>query len=322
MFSNFENKTILITGGCGYLASALIRLLCDTKCRVIRLDRPESDWSRIGENVEVNDLAADIRDPQIWEQALDGVDIVFHFAAQTSAYCANDDPTADHLINVQPMLQLLEACRRQQRRPAVCFSSTVTVAGIPASLPVNEQHPDHPLTLYDLHKQMAEQYLQYYAGQGVVRGVALRLTNIYGPGPASSRADRGVLNRMIRKALAGEPLTVYGSGELLRDYLFVDDAAGAFLAAAAAAGKLNGRRFVIGSGEGHTIAGAMEVVAQRTALKTGVTVAVDHIPPPASLSPIEERNFVADSNSFMLATGWKPAYSFALGIDRTLEAFS
>jgi nucleoside-diphosphate-sugar epimerase len=270
----------------------------------------------------VIDVSGDIRDPEVWERNLEGVDFVFHLAAQTSTYQANDDPVADQAVNLMPMLHLLEACRRRGTRPTVCFASTVTVAGIPERLPVDETHPNHPLTVYDLHKQMAEQYLRWYAEQGAVRGVTLRLANVYGPGPRSSRSDRGILNQMMRRALAGEPLTVYGAGDQLRDYAYVEDVARAFIAAARHSEKLNGGCFVIGSGQGHTIAGAMGMIAERAAARTGIAVEVRHVAPPGSLSPIEQRNFIADPRRFCEATGWHARYSLAEGIDLTMEEFS
>jgi nucleoside-diphosphate-sugar epimerase len=169
---------------------------------------------------------------------------------------------------------------------------------------------------------MAEQYLRWYSEQGIVRGVALRLANIYGPGPRSSRDDRGILNLMIRRALTGEPLTVYGTGEQLRDYLYIEDAARAFLAAAAHSETLSGRHFVIGSGVGHAISDALEIVASRAEARTGKPVEVRRVPPPDTLSPIERRNFVADSRRFTSATGWQPRYSLSEGIDRTMEELS
>ena len=317
----FTGKKILITGGAGYLASNLVALLKNSDCHIIRLDRQDACREPVKGAAQITDVYGDVGDPTIWERCLPGIDFVFHFAAQTSTYIANDDPVSDHSVNVMPMLHLLEACRRLGNCPTVCFSSTVTVAGIPERLPVDENHPDHPLTVYDLHKLMAEQYLGWYAEQGFVRGVTLRLANVYGPGPRSSRSDRGILNQMIRRALAGDPLTVYGTGNQIRDYIYVEDVAKAFIAAALHCEALNGRYFIIGSGRGHSIAEAMRMITERSAEKTGKTVAVQHIDPPGSLSPIEQRNFVADSRLFIEQTGWRASHTLAEGIDQTMEAF-
>ena len=197
----------------------------------------------------------------------------------------------------------------------------MTEAGIPTRLPVDETHPDTPITIYDLHKLMAESYLKYYSGQGIIQGAILRLANIYGPGPKSSSADRGVLNVMVRKALNGEPLTVYGKGDYLRDYVYVEDVARAFLMAGANIEPVNSQHFVIGSGQGCTLAEAFNLVAERVALKAGQPVPVTHVEPPTPQSPIEARNFVADTTRFWQATGWKARVSLTEGIDRTIDVF-
>jgi UDP-glucose 4-epimerase len=317
---SFKGKIIIITGGAGYLASNLVSLLSQSDCRIIRMDRHDVCWEKVSGMAEVTDVSCDVCDPSVWD-VLEGVDYIFHFAAQTSTYVANASPVDDQAINVMPMLNLLEACRRLGTCPTVCFSSTVTIAGIPERLPVDETHPNHPLTVYDLHKFMAEQYLSWYAEQGFVNGVTLRLANVYGPGPRSSRSDRGILNQMVRRALEGKNLTVYGTGEFVRDYVYVEDVARAFMNAALLSEKLNARYFVIGSGKGYSIAEAMQLIADHAVTKTGSRVVVQHIAPPDSLSPIEQRHFVADSRLFSEATGWNAHYSLSEGIDQTMEAF-
>jgi nucleoside-diphosphate-sugar epimerase len=317
----YAGKTILITGGAGFIASNVVRLLCDAKGLILRLDRHGTVFSPIKGKAEIKDIFGDVRERNIWKDLIPGVDVIFHFAAQTSTYVANADPGADIRINVAPMVHLLETCRISPKRPTVLFSSTVTVAGIPASLPVDETHPDNPVTIYDLHKLIAEQYLRYYVNEGVVDGVILRLANIYGPGPKSGSSDRGILNLMAHRALAGVPLTVYGKGNQIRDYLYVEDAARAFLTAAIHAGKLNGRHFVIGSEQGYTISQAMHLISERAALKTGIHTPVTHIDPPSPQSTIESRSFIANSKLFRESTGWQARYSLAEGVDRTLEVF-
>jgi UDP-glucose 4-epimerase len=320
-FDSFYNKKILITGGAGYLATNLIAQLREIDCHIIRVDRPGVQLVPLVGKFTFHDIEADIRDRVIWESLLDDIDIVFHFAAQTSVYVAEQDPKADLAINIMPMLHLLETCREKQLKPVVLFSGTVTEVGLPQHLPVNEDCSDHPITIYDLHKWMAENYLKHYTTTGIIKGVILRLANVYGPGPKSSSADRGVLNMMIRKALQGQALTVYGDGKYLRDYVYVEDVAQAFLNAAANIDSVSGKHFVIGSGEGYTIMQAITLVAERVALMTGERVPVINIDPPSLLSPIEFRNFVADTHQFTKTTGWSAKYSLTEGIDATIQAF-
>src|SRR2546425_980791 len=138
---------------------------------------------------------------------------------------------------------------------------------------------------------------------------------------ANHRAERGILNTMIRKALDGETLTIYGKGDYLRDYVYVQDVAKAFLMAGANIERVDGQHFVLGSGHGHTLEDTFNLVAQRVALKTGQQVQVTHIKPDGPLSPIETRSFVADSSKFIHATGWRPSCSLGEGIDRTVESY-
>lgn len=317
----YTGKRILITGGAGYLAAGLIRALQEVDCDIIRLVRPGRQARPGIGRARVHDREGDVRCREVWESVLPDVQVVFHLAAQTSVYVAEKDARADLEANVLPMLHLLETCRVNAYRPIVVFAGTVTEAGVPDRVPVDETHPDRPITIYDLHKWMAENYLRHYAHEGIVRGVALRLANVYGPGPASSSADRGILNLMIRRAIRGETLTVYGSGEQMRDYLHVDDVSLAFLLAGSKIDVLNGEYFVIGSGMGYTIREAIAMVAERAARRSGRRVDVIHVDPPTPQSPIEARNFVADSGRFSQPTGWRARYGLPDGIDRTIEVF-
>jgi nucleoside-diphosphate-sugar epimerase len=267
------------------------------------------------------DLAGNIADEAFWEIALPGADFVFHFAAQTSAYVADKNPAVDFRANVLPMLALLEVCRVNGHHPMILFPATATQFGAPDLLPVDESQPDRPLTIYDCHKIIAENYLEHYARQGWARGVALRLANIYGPGPVGGSPDRGVLNMMMRRAVNWEPITIYGAGDQIRDYLYVLDAVEAFLAAALHSEYVNGKHFVIASGKGHTLAQAFELVAERTRLLTGKPVSVVHLAPPPGLSRVEDRDFIGNFARFNAATGWTPHIMLREGLDRTLKSF-
>jgi UDP-glucose 4-epimerase len=313
------NQKILITGAGGYLAAAILRLLKDRCSHIVRVGRRKERFPPVAGTSRITDLAGDIRSRTLWESALEGTDIVFHLAAQTSVALAEEDPWDDLQVNVAPMLHLLETCRHRRWNPTVLFAGTVTVAGLPQTLPVDESHPENPITVYDLHKLMAEKYLKYYAGRGFVRGAILRLANVYGPGPRSSSADRGVMNQMIWKAVRGEPLTVFGTGKQIRDYVYVDDVARAFAAATQNIENINGRHFVIGSGRGCSILEAAALIADRVRLKTGRQPEVRRIEPPQRPSEIDARNFVADTRSFSGATGWTPQVPLTDGVDRTIQ---
>ena len=312
-------RTIAVTGAAGFLGARLVSRLAAERCRIIRAARtapPPLD----GAAATVIDVVGDLSDPAPWELVA-GAEIIFHLAAQTSAVVADANVASDFNANVTPMRHLLSVCRRRGSRPIVLFAGTVTEAGVPSRLPVNEDAPDNPITTYDRHKLTAESELQAAALDGRVCGSTLRLANVFGPG-ATGRSDRGVLNRMIEIALRGDSLTVYGTGMYVRDYVFVEDVVDAFLMAAAHPEQMNARHFVIGSGRGISIRDAFELIASRVEARTGRRVAVISAPSAVPLSPIDERNFIADASRFSAATGWHPAWSLIDGIDRTIEALA
>lgn len=317
---HLSGQTILVTGASGFLGSCIVRQLAAVPCRIRRLDRRVSPDTRPGGVAEIEDVSGDVRDPHCWAAAAEGVDVVLHLAGQTSVYVANDNPGEDLVANVMPVNHLAEACRLHQRRPVVVLAGTATVVGLTDVALVDESHPDHPITFYDLHKWMAEQYIEAYTRAGVMAGTTLRLANVYGPGPQGSSSDRGFLNAMVRRALAGETLTMYGTGAFVRDYVFVEDVARAFLSAAAAPDAVEGRHFLIGTGRGTTLAQALALVADRVARRTGHRVSVVSVEPPPGLSAIEQRNFVADTTRFRTATGWSTRVDLEDGIDQTIES--
>jgi nucleoside-diphosphate-sugar epimerase len=312
-------KTIAVTGAGGFVGGRLVGRLAVQRCRVIRAARtalPPID----GAAATVSDVVGNLSEPAPWDR-LAAADVIFHLAAQTSVAVAEADVAADFHANVTPIRHLLSACRRHGSRPIVVFAGTVTEAGLPSRMPVNEDEPDNPITTYDRHKLLSEHDLKAAALQGTVVSSTLRLANVFGPG-ASRRSDRGVLNRMIATAMRGQPLTVFGTGDYLRDYVFIDDVVNAFLMAAAHSERLNGQHFVIGSGHGVSIRDAFELVAARVEARTGRSVAVVSAPSASQLSGIETRNFIADSSRFASATGWQPAWSLVDGIDRTIESLT
>ncbi|HTP61550.1 MAG TPA: NAD-dependent epimerase/dehydratase family protein [Burkholderiales bacterium] len=319
--NSFEGSRVVVTGGSGFLASALIARLAQVKCRILRIVRPASPAPASPSGPAACELLrGDLRERAFCDAALAGSNYVFHFAAQTSVYQAERDPVADALANVQPMRNLVDAGRDRGIRPFILFSGSATQCGIPERLEVNESLPDRPVTAYDRHKLEAEGLLEEGVRRGWVRGMTLRLANIYGPGADRANTDRGILDQMMRRALRGEALTLYGEGGQLRDYVYVDDAVSAFLAAAVCAVRTDGRHFVLGTGEGRSLADAFALIARRAERLTGRKVTIASIPQPPGQSPIEGRSAIVNPTRFRTVTGWTPRITFPKGVDLTLQA--
>lgn len=317
----YAGKTVVVTGAGGFLGGRLVARLAGTACTIVRVSRT-AQLAMPASQATVRDETGDLGDRALWDRLITGADLIVHLAAQTSATAADADPEADAAANLNPTRHLLDACRQQRHRPAILLAGTVTQTGVPSKLPVDEDAPDHPVTVYDRHKLMAERELKEAVSRGSARGATLRLSNLYGPGSPGSSQDRDVLNRMIRTALRGDPLTVFGAGNWLRDYLFVDDAADAFLMAGRRADHVNGRHYVVGSGAGISIRHAFELVASRVEAATGRRVPVVADDSPRQAATIEQRHFVADSSRLTADTGWRPRWTLADGIDHTIKAYS
>lgn len=310
-------RTLLITGASGYVAGALAAKLSAAGGRMIRLSR-----SQLAPVPRAEDVVGDVTDAALWHQLAPRVDAILHLAGETSAYAAERDPAASLAINVVPVLHAIAAAAAAPNRPMLVIAGTATQVGLCESLPVSEAAVDNPVTVYDLHKLFAERHLLLAASRGDVRGCCLRLANVYGPGPnVNGAADRGVLNKVVRAALAGKSITVYGDGSHIRDYVYLDDVAEAFLAAAAHPDTASGHAFLVASGQATRLGEAFGLAAERVALVTGQTVPVLTAPWPDGMLPIEFRNFAADVSALTAATGWRPRVGLAEGIDRTISAF-
>ena len=147
------------------------------------------------------------------------------------------------------------------------------------------------------------------------------LANVYGPGPKSSSTDRGILNQMIRKAMKGQNLTLYGKGDQMRDYIFVEDVIEAFLAAAVKKREIDGRSFLLASGIGTTLSEAFHLVARRVQIKVGQLVDVQSVEPPEESSSVDSRHFVGNINAIRSSLKWEPKHPLLEGIDRTIDYF-
>ncbi|MGB5620636.1 MAG: NAD-dependent epimerase/dehydratase family protein, partial [Desulfobacterales bacterium] len=145
----YHGRTILITGGRGYIGSALTQSLAGINCKLILLDQSPGDvWWPEEQTADILLLNGDVSAQQSWSDALPGVDYVFHLAAKEYFYRSEYDPEQDLQFNALPVLHLLEVCRLQSYRPKIVFASSANLFGLADTLPVNEDNRDNPLTMW------------------------------------------------------------------------------------------------------------------------------------------------------------------------------
>ncbi len=320
ILASYAGRSIAVTGAGGYIGSALVEALKSVEATLYRLSGDLKNLPQLSDSQAVLvDVEADISRKDTWERLCESVDIIFHLAAQTNVYKAWEDPEADWKVNVLPVLNMLEACRTTEAKPAIVFTGTATEVGLTEEVPVNEDLKDKPITIYDVHKLAAENYLKAYCANNYARATVLRLANVYGYGQGSKNSGRGVINIMAARALAGEELTIYGDGKYLRDYVYKKDVINALLCCWPNIDALNGKEFLIASGIGITLEDAVKKIASEAEKMIGTAVNVRHVSAPENISPIEYRNFIADISAFREASDWRPEFAFEEGIKELLK---
>ena len=305
-----------VTGASGQIGSELCRQLTAVEMEVIGIGRGSPPkffphrW--VTWNIGVEDRpSAQLMVP----------DVVIHLAGQTSAYRARAALEEDIRLNVLGFAQVLLAALELGGNPFVVAAGAATEVGLLEASMINDEHADHPQTFYDVAKVTQGLYLQQFAAEGWLSGCRVRFANVYG-GVHRGDTDRGFLNRAVRRALAGEPLTYFADGSYIRDFVHVSDAASALRAAAANKNLTVGETFMLGTGQGTPIRAALEVISRVVYEVTGVTAPVTQGEPMDGLYPIERRDVVIDSGRFASLTGWSPTTTLEMGIRGMVESLS
>lgn len=318
--ARYEGKSVLITGAMGYIGSRLTEAFSVVNCRLLLLDLPEHQaYTPENSKADISYAQGDVSLPNTWEFILPGVDYVFHLAA-VEYNRANFDMSRDLQVNAVSVFHMLEQCRKNNYHPKIVFSSSANLFGMVDMLPVNENCPDDPLSLWSAHKLMAEHYFHIYAQRYGIESIILRLANVYGPTADKVTTGNVVINRVIAKALSGSVLVTYSNRNCLRDYVYLDDVVRAFLYTGVIDRSLyDGRLYVVGSGEGKTIAEVWQIIADKVKAYMHKDVSVE-ANDSVKLEPLDMRQFVADSAAFRKVTNWKPQVALEKGADLTVRA--
>jgi nucleoside-diphosphate-sugar epimerase len=320
-----NSPLIVVLGAAGFVGSAVFRELAQHPVRIRAVSRrrcPVPDNARA--DIEV--LSADLTEPGQMAAAVAGADVVIHslayIAGASTWRIADGDPGAER-VHVGLMQDLLHAVRDRadsQERPTVLFTGSVTAAGPSDGEVLDGTEPDRPKNYYERLKLQAERLLLAADAAGEVRGASLRLTTVYGYSAGSTARDKGIVSTMTRRAVAGEPLTMWHDGTVRRDLLHVDDVARAFWAAIPCMDVLAGKRWLLGTGQGAPLGDVFTKVSALVAEQTGKEpVPVVSVAPPRYAEASDFRSVTIDSSAFRAATGWKPQVSLEEGLRLTTE---
>ncbi len=303
-----KRERVLITGGCGFIGSHLVDKLIALGHEVAVLDNLcSSDSSAVPKSCEL--LKLDVTSDQ---RKLDKVfekfhpDAVFHLAAQKDLHTSVLNPVRDATVNIIGSLHVLEAMRKIGGGRMV-FASTAAVYSPNATLPITENRANlGPVSPYGISKRTAEMYMYNYSNMYPVAAISLRFSNAYGP--RGSFGMPNVIDIFAQKIARGEPITIYGSGEQTRDFVYIDDMVDAFTRAMRVAwcGEVN-------------IATNTEVsvnqVAKMMEKEFGVDVATQY--KEARDGELFQNRL--DPSLAVEVMGWRPKTAFAEGLKRTVE---
>jgi UDP-glucose 4-epimerase len=313
----FAGAECVVTGGLGFIGSNLVHQLVGAGARVRVIDALVDGHGGDRRNIdgcEVEVVVAEIGDPVVAD-VLDGVDVVFNLAGQVSHTASMVDPERDLHLNAITHSRFLEMLRRVAPEARVVHASTRQVYGRAIRFPVDETHPTHPVDVNGVSKLAGEQLHMVYAHAHGMAITSLRLTNVYGPRQRLSSNQLGFLPVFIRKAMLGETIELFGTGEQRRDCLYVDDVIDALVSCSGEAGI--GHVYNVGHAHHHALAD----LAWMTARLAGAGSDVKSIEWPESHRQIDIGSFESDSAAIARDVGWAATTEISDGLRTTIDFY-
>lgn len=316
----YRRRSVLLTGGLGFIGSNLAIRLAGMGARVTVVDActPGCGWNLeniqpIASRIEV--IERDIADAAALRSVISEAEVIFNLAGEVSHIHSMELPERDLEINARAQLRFLIECADAVPGVRVVYAGTRQVYGAPKYLPVDETHPVEPVDFNGIHKRAAEQYHHVLTKTGRLDAVVLRLSNVYGPRMGVHVPCQGFLPVFFRKLLRGEMIEIYGDGEQLRDPVYVEDAVDGFLLAGRLA-KPDYRVFNIGGPAPMPIGH----IARTVCAVAGAPPPV-HREFPAELNAISIGSYASNSSRAHRELGWFPRIGLEQGLAATLDYF-
>jgi len=303
----------LVTGGAGFIGSHLVERLLQRGERVRVVDNLSTgSIERLGRvRSAIDFVEADLADPRVCDQVVDGVTYVLHQAAIPSVQRSIRDPLASNRANVTATLNLLESCRTRGVGRVV-YAASSSAYGNTAVLPKQEDMPANPLSPYALQKFVGERYARMYHELFGLETVSLRYFNVFGPSQDPQSEYSAVIPKFIDKLLNGETLTIFGDGEQSRDFTYVDNVVEANLLALTATGAA-GKVYNIGCGTRISL-NQLVAILERI---IGRKARVEYQP----ARPGDVRDSQADIARAKSILDYSPQISIEAGLSKTVDWF-
>jgi len=303
------SKTILVTGGAGFIGSHLCDAFSAEGHRVLVIDNLSSGRrENLSADAELHVL--DIGD----EAAADlvrtaGIDVLVHHAAQMDVRRSTEDPVFDARTNILGTLNLVKAAVEGRVKQVIFASSGGAIYGEQDYFPADEAHPQRPVSPYGVSKLAGERYLYYFHVESGLDVACMRYANVYGE-RQNPHGEAGVVAIFLNRLLAGEPCRINGDGEQTRDYVHVSDVVAANLAIL---GRKGFDTFNVGTGVETNVVTLYGMLAAAV----GSTAKAEHAP----AKPGEQKRSCLDSSRLRALRGTASEMPFSAGIERTAAWF-
>lgn len=316
----FKGKSVLITGGLGFIGSNLALRLVKAGARVTVMDAMIPDYG--GNEFNVQEVASDIRvnfsdirDENAIIYLVKNQDYVFHLAGQVCHIMSLSNPFPDIEINITGTAILMEALRKYNPEAIVVYTGTRGQYGASVSLPVNEEAPTNPKGIYEISNLTAEKIIKVYNDAHGIRSVLLRLSNIYGPRSQMLHSRFGVCNWFVRLAMDDDTIKVFGDGSILRDFCYVDDCVEAIIKSAIVE-EAYGEIFNVGSDIPVSFVELVKTIIEQAG--RGKWEFAEFSPERKAQEP---GDFYSDITKIRRVVGWEPTTTLADGIKKTIDFY-
>lgn len=303
----------LVTGGAGFIGSNVVRELLDRDLEVTVLDSMYLGSRENLEGLDVEVIEGSVLDQETVEEAVEGVDTVFHLAARSSSPMHKEDPAMGARVNVEGFVRVAEAAKDEGVEKIV-YASTSSMYGT-VEPPHTESQDPEPKNLYTASKMSREMYGRCYSYLGEIETTGLRFFSIYGPRERSKGNYANVVTQFLWKMQDGEKPVIWGDGTQERDLTYVGDVARAVVKAAERREELDGEVINLGTGKPVTFNEVVRTLNE----KLGTSIEAEHVENPRGEKYVKEHR--ADNAKARELLGWEPKVSFEEGVEKIVEFY-
>jgi len=302
---------ILVLGGSGFIGSHLCEQLVASGHEVAVFHQPGASHKNLSLfESRLKIIEGDFNNANDVAKALRGTEVVVHLVSSTLPGNSLLNPVYDVQMNVISSIQLLDQCVKANVRKVVFISSGGTVYGIPIEQPIKETHPLNPISPYGISKLAIEKYLAMYHHHFGLDYTILRLSNPFGPRQEPNRGQ-GVIATWLSKIFCNEPIEIWGNGQAVRDYLYIDDAVhainlGIFM-------QSDDKIFNVGSGKGYSLLTLHELIEKQLGKSVEIVF--------REMQKVDVPINVLDIGLIKRQLGWVPKIDIEDGILRLWKSY-